>query len=162
MERLNQDSLKTIDEIVERHRNEPGPVIVMLHDVQDSLGYVPFEAMEKIAEATGTSVAEVYGVVCFYAQFTTSPKGKHVINICLGTACYVKGAQALIDETMDLTGTEINSTSADGIFSLDATRCLGACGLAPVCVIDGKVFGNCTKETVTAEINRIKAAEKLA
>jgi NADH:ubiquinone oxidoreductase subunit E len=118
--------------------------------------------MEKIAEATGTSVAEVYGVVCFYAQFTTSPKGKHVINICLGTACYVKGAQALIDETMDLTGTEINSTSADGIFSLDATRCLGACGLAPVCVIDGKVFGNCTKETVTAEINRIKAAEKLA
>jgi len=129
---------------------------------QDSLGYVPFEAMEKIAEATGTSVAEVYGVVCFYAQFTTSPKGKHVINICLGTACYVKGAQALIDETMALTGTQINSTSEDGIFSLDATRCLGACGLAPVCVIDGKVFGNCTKETVTAEINRIKAAEKLA
>ena len=162
MERLNQDSLKTIDEIVERHRNEPGPVIVMLHDVQDSLGYVPFEAMEKIAEATGTSVAEVYGVVCFYAQFTTSPKGKHVINICLGTACYVKGAQALIDETMALTGTQINSTSEDGIFSLDATRCLGACVLAPVCVIDGKVFGNCTKETVTAEINRIKAAEKLA
>ena len=162
MERLNQDSLKTIDEIVERHRNEPGPVIAMLHDVQDSLGYVPFEAMEKIAEATGTSVAEVYGVVCFYAQFTTSPKGKHVINICLGTACYVKGAQALIDETMALTGTQINSTSEDGIFSLDATRCLGACGLAPVCVIDGKVFGNCTKETVTAEINRIKAAEKLA
>ncbi|MBR4456919.1 MAG: NAD(P)H-dependent oxidoreductase subunit E [Solobacterium sp.] len=162
MERLNQDSLKTIDEIVERHRNEPGPVIVMLHDVQDSLGYVPFEAMEKIAEATGTSVAEVYGVVCFYAQFTTSPKGKHVINVCLGTACYVKGAQALIDETMALTGTQINSTSEDGIFSLDATRCLGACGLAPVCVIDGKVFGNCTKETVTAEINRIKAAEKLA
>ena len=162
MERLNQDSLKTIDEIVERHRNEPGPVIVMLHDVQDSLGYVPFEAMEKIAEATGTSVADVYGVVCFYAPFTTSPKGKHVVNICLGTACYVKGAQALIDETMALTGAEINSTSENGIFSLDATRCLGACGLAPVCVIDGKVFGNCTKETITAEINKIKAAEKIA
>ena len=162
MERLNQDSLKTVDEIVERHRGEPGPVIVMLHDVQDSLGYVPFEAMEKIAEATGTSVADVYGVVCFYAQFTTSPKGKHVVNICLGTACYVKGAQALIDETMALTGAEINSTSENGIFSLDATRCLGACGLAPVCVIDGKVFGNCTKETITAEINRSKAAEKIA
>ena len=72
MERLNQDSLKTIDEIVERHREEPGPVIVMLHDVQDSLGYIPFEAMEKIADATGTSVADVYGVVCFYAQFTTA------------------------------------------------------------------------------------------
>ncbi|MBR2762292.1 MAG: NAD(P)H-dependent oxidoreductase subunit E [Solobacterium sp.] len=162
MERLNLDSLRTIDSIVDRHRGEPGPVIVMLHDVQDSLGYVPFEAMEKIAAATGTSVADVYGVVCFYAQFTTSPKGKHVINICLGTACYVKGAQALIDETVTLTGAEINKTSEDGIFSLDATRCLGACGLAPVCIIDGKVFGNCTKETIVAEINKIRAAEKMA
>jgi NADH:ubiquinone oxidoreductase subunit E len=118
--------------------------------------------MEKIADATGTSVAEVYGVVCFYAQFTTSPKGKHVINVCLGTACYVKGAQALIDEAMSLTGAEINKTSEDGIFSLDATRCLGACGLAPVCIIDGKVFGNCTKDTITAEIRKIQAAEHMA
>ena len=76
----------------EAHKDQPGPTIVMLHDVQNELGYVPFEAMEKIAEACGTSVAEVYGVVMFYAQFTTEPKGKHVINVCLGTACYVKGA----------------------------------------------------------------------
>ena len=159
MERLNQDSLKTIDEIVERHRNEPGPVIVMLHDVQDSLGYVPFEAMEKIAEATGTSVAEVYGVVCFYAQFTTSPKGKHVINVCLGTACYVKGAQALIDETMALTGTQINSTSEDGIFSLDATRCLGACGLAPVMTVNDEVHPAMTPDKVSETIKKIREEE---
>ena len=83
MERLNGAALAKIDEIVASHKGEPGPCIVMLHDVQNELGYVPFEAMEKIADACGTSVAEVYGVVMFYAQFTTEPKGKHVINICM-------------------------------------------------------------------------------
>ncbi len=162
MERLNGDSLKAISEIVERHKDEPGPVIVMLHDVQDKLGYIPFEAMEQIAKATGTSVADVYGVVCFYAQFTTEPKGKHVINVCLGTACYVKGSQALIDEAIAETGAQINKTSSDGVFSLDATRCLGACGLAPVCVIDGRVIGSCTPKVLNAEIKKIKAAEAAA
>ena len=123
-----------------------GPIIVMLHDVQEKLGYVPFEAMEKIADATNSSVAEVYGVVMFYAQFTTEPKGKHVINVCLGTACYVKGGQKLIDQAVELTGAPLNGTSADGMFSLDATRCLGACGLAPVAVIDGMVYGDATKD----------------
>ncbi len=161
MEKLNAASLQKIDAIVEAHKNERGPVIVMLHEVQDELGYVPFEAMEKIAEATGTSAAEVYGVVKFYAQFTTEPKGKHVINVCLGTACYVKGAQKLIDTVMEMTGAEVNKTSPDGIFSLDATRCLGACGLAPVCVIDGRVVGNATSGTVIKdEINKILSEEK--
>ncbi len=159
MERLNQASLAEIDEIVEKHRNEPGPTIVMLHDVQNKLGYIPFEAMEKIAAATGTSVAEVYGVVMFYAQFTTQPKGKHVINICLGTACYVKGSQKIIDAVQELIHAPINGTSEDGIFSLDATRCLGACGLAPVCVIDGQVHGNATPSMITDIIKKIKAEE---
>lgn len=141
MEKLNGAALKTIDEIVEKHKDEKGPIIVMLHDVQSQLGYIPFEAMEKIADACGSSVAEVYGVVMFYAQFTTEPKGKHVINVCLGTACYVKGGQKLIDQAVELTGAPVNGTSEDGLFSLDATRCLGACGLAPVAVIDDKVIG---------------------
>lgn len=162
MERLNQESLKAIDQIVEHHRGEPGPAIVMLHEVQDSLGYIPFEAMEKIAAATNQSVADIYGVVCFYAQFTTQPKGKHVINVCLGTACYVKGSQALIDEAMKLTGAAINKTSEDGMFSLDATRCLGACGLAPVCVIDGKTIGQCTIARLDEEVGRIRSAESAA
>lgn len=157
MERLNVEALHTIDTIVERHAHEKGPVIVMLHEVQDSLGYIPFEAMEKIANATGVSAAEVFGVVNFYAGFTTVPKGKHVINVCLGTACYVKGSQVLIDKVIELTNAQINSTSEDGMFSLDATRCLGACGLAPVCVIDGKVLGNCTVERLAQEIAAIKA-----
>ncbi len=162
MKELSGESLKTIDEIVERHRNDKGPVIVMLHEVQDSLGYIPFEAMEKIGAATGSSVAEVFGVVNFYAGFTTEPKGKHVINVCLGTACYVKGSQELIDRAIEMTGAKINKTSENGIFSLDATRCLGACGLAPVCVVDGKVIGQCTAARVEEEINRIKAEEHLS
>ena len=98
MEKLNLESLQKIDAIVNRHKDELGPTKLMLHEVQDELGYIPFEAMEKIADACNTSVAEVYGVVTFYAQFTTEPRGKHVVNICLGTACYVKGSQVLVDD----------------------------------------------------------------
>lgn len=152
--KLNEEQLQKIDEIVDHLRNRPGPTIEMLHAVQDELGYIPFEAMEKIAAAAGTSVAEVYGVVEFYARFTTEPKGKHVVNVCLGTACYVKGSQLLADKVSEATGAKINGTSRDGLFSLDATRCLGACGLAPVCVIDGKVYGNALENP--AAINRIE------
>ena len=160
MERLNGESIKTINEIVEAHKGEPGPVIVMLHEVQDKLGYIPYEAMEAISKATGTSVADVFGVVNFYAQFTTQPKGKHVINVCLGTACYVKGAQKLVEVAEQITGAKVNSTSDDGLFSLDATRCLGACGLAPVVVIDGRVVGSCTPQKVEKELQALISAEK--
>ena len=163
MEKLNGAALKQIDEIVAAHAHEPGPVIVMLHEVQDQLGYIPFEAIEKIAAGTGTSAAEVFGVVNFYAQFTTEPKGKHVINVCLGTACYVKGSQALIDAVSEKIGAEVNHTSEDGIFSLDATRCLGACGLAPVAVVDGKVIGAATEgNKLLTELKAIINEEKSA
>ena len=162
MDKLKPSAIQTIDDIVTRHKNQPGPCIEMLHEVQDELGYIPFEAMERIARATNSSVAEVYGVVMFYAQFTTEPKGKHVINVCLGTACYVKGAQQLVDRIATITGAQVNSTSDDGLFSLDATRCLGACGLAPVCIIDGKVYGDAlTATTVLDEIKKMKEEEKV-
>ena len=160
MEReLNQTSLAKIDEIVAAHKGERGPVKPMLHDVQEALGYIPFEAIEKISAATGVPMAEVYGVVSFYTQFTTEPKGKHVINICLGTACYVKGSQALLDHVCELTQAGVNKTSADGLFSVDATRCLGACGLAPIAVIDGKVIGACTTSILTEEIDNLMKEE---
>lgn len=154
MERLNQKALDTITEIVERHNGRLGPVKLMLHDVQHELGYVPFEAMEKISKATGESVAEVYGVVTFYTQFTLEPKGKHVINICMGTACYVKGAQELLNRVVELTKAPVNGTSEDKVFSVDATRCLGACGLAPVAIIDGRVYGNATQSKMVEEFIR--------
>ena len=152
MQKLNQESLKKIDEICNKYKDRPGPTKLMLHAVQNELGYIPFEAMEKIGKAGGTSAAEVYGVVTFYAQFTTEPKGKHVVNVCLGTACYVKGSQAIINMVQDLTGAAVNGTSKDGLFSLDATRCLGACGLAPVCVIDDKVYGTANKDKTVEDI----------
>lgn len=162
MNKLNPAALQKIDAIVERHKDQPGPTKLMLHEVQDELGYIPFEAMEKIAVAAHTSVAEVYGVVTFYAQFTTEPRGKHVVNVCLGTACYVKGSQALIDDCLKLTESPINGTSKDGLFSLDATRCLGACGLAPVCILDGRTIGkaNSTDE-VKKWINDIIKTERV-
>ena len=150
--KLNAESRKKIDEIILKHKGKKGPVKLMLHDVQSELGYIPFDAMEKIAEASEVSVTEVYGVVTFYTQFTTQPKGKCVINICMGTACYVKGAQEMITHIMDLTNAPINGTSEDGLFSLDATRCLGACGLAPVVIIDDKVYGNANESNVVEDI----------
>ena len=142
MEKLSNQSLALIKEIVERHKDERGPVKLMLHDVQHELGYVPVEAMEAIADASGVSIAEVYGVISFYTQFTTEPKGENVIAVCLGTACYVRGAQKLLDKICELTNCQPNQTTANRKFSVDATRCLGCCGLAPVCVVNGRVFGN--------------------
>lgn len=139
---LNQVSLKQIDQIILKHRDKKGPIKLMLHDVQHDLGYIPFEAMEKISLAIDVPIAEIYGVVSFYTQFTTEPKGKHVVNVCMGTACYVKGSQLLLDRIKILTNSPVNGTAENKLFSLDATRCLGACGLAPVAVLDGQVYGN--------------------
>lgn len=160
MEKLNAQTRKIIEEIVERHQGKKGPVKLMLHDVQRECGYIPFEAMVMIADACGVSASQVYGVVTFYSQFTTQPKGKHVVNICMGTACYVKGAQKLIETLCESCQCEVNATSKDGLFSIDATRCLGACGLAPVAIIDGKVHGNITDmESMKQLISAIRSSE---
>lgn len=145
MNKLKSEYVAFIDETVERHKDKKGPIKLMLHDIQNELGYIPFEAMKKIADATNEPVSKVYGVVTFYSQFTTEPKGKHVISVCLGTACYVNGSQTILDLLCQMTNCEVNSTSEDGLFSIDATRCVGACGLAPVVSVDGTVFG-CTKQ----------------
>lgn len=145
MEKLNQKSLKFIDEVIDKHKDKRGPIKLMLHEIQTEIGYIPFEAMEKMGSALNESVSKIYGVVTFYSQFTTEPKGKHVIGVCLGTACYVNGSQTILDLLVEMTGAPVNGTSEDGIFSIDATRCVGACGLAPVVSVDGTVFG-CSKQ----------------
>lgn len=145
MNKLKPVYLSFIDDVVAKHRQEKGPTKLMLHDIQNELGYIPFEAMEKIADATDIPVSEVYGVVTFYSQFTTEPKGKHVIGVCLGTACYVNGSNQILDLLSEMTNCPPNGTSEDGLFSIDTTRCVGACGLAPVVSVDGSVFG-CTKQ----------------
>lgn len=141
MRKLNQKSLNFIDDVIYTHKNRRGPIKLILHDIQNEMGYIPFEAMQKMSEELGVPVSKIYGVVTFYSQFTTVPKGKHVISVCLGTACYVNGSQTILDLLVEMTGAPVNGTSENGLFSIDATRCVGACGLAPVVSVDGTVFG---------------------
>ena len=159
MERLNEVSLKKIDEIVNKHAGEPGPVIVMLHEVQDELGYVPYEAMEAISKATGKSIAEVFGVVNFYAQFTTEPKGKHIIKVCNGTACHLRGSMNLTTELKRQVGIEPGQTSEDGEFSVELVNCLGSCALAPVMVVDGVYHNKLSVDKVGGIIQSYRDAD---
>ncbi|MBR2375139.1 MAG: NAD(P)H-dependent oxidoreductase subunit E, partial [Clostridia bacterium] len=119
----------------------------------------PLEVQEIVSARTGVSVAEIYGVVTFYSFFSLTPKGKYVIGVCLGTACYVKGAQQIIDKFSEIIGIKPGETSADGLFTLDALRCIGACGIAPAVTINGKVYPKLTVDAVPKIVNEYKAME---
>ena len=114
--------------------------MMILSDIQKEFGYIPLEVQELISEQIGVPVAEIYGVVTFYSFFSLNPKGKYVIGVCLGTACYVKGSQQVIDKFSEIIGIKAGETSEDGLFTLDALRCIGACGIAPALTINGKVY----------------------
>ena len=140
MAKLSEGAVQTITEICHRYENENTPLMMILSDIQNEYGYIPLEVQEIVSKETGISVAEIYGVVTFYSFFSLLPKGKYVIGCCLGTACYVKGAQNVIDKFSELLGIKPGETSADGLFTLDALRCIGACGIAPAVSINGKVY----------------------
>ncbi|HCY53330.1 MAG TPA: NAD(P)H-dependent oxidoreductase subunit E [Kandleria vitulina] len=114
--------------------------MMILHDIQHEYGYIPLEVQEIVSQETGITVAEIYGVVTFYSFFSLKPKGKYVIGCCLGTACYVKGAQQVIDKFQEILHIAPGETSEDGLFTLDALRCIGACGIAPAVSINGTVY----------------------
>ena len=139
MARLNDAARKKISIICERYKDEETPLMMILSDIQNEYGYIPLEVQELVSEKTGISVAEIYGVVTFYSFFSLTPKGRYVIGCCLGTACYVKGAQNIIDKFSELLNIKPGETTKDGMFTLDALRCLGACGIAPAVSINGKV-----------------------
>lgn len=128
-------------EVIAKHKDEPGALIPVLHSAQEIYGYLPIEVQKIIADELGMSLTEVYGVVTFYAQFSLYPKGEYAIGVCLGTACYVKGSGDIIEEIKKKLNVEVGKCTADGKFSLDATRCIGACGLAPVMTINDEVYG---------------------
>ena len=148
MGKLNAAAEKQIREICDRYREEKTPLMMILSDIQNEYGYIPLEVQEIVSEKTGISVAEIYGVVTFYSFFSLTPKGKYVIGCCLGTACYVKGAQIVIDRFSELLGITPGQTTADGLFTLDALRCIGACGIAPAVSINGKVYPKVDVEEV--------------
>lgn len=135
-------------EVIAEHKNEDGAVIPVLHKAQDIYGYLPIEVQEMIAEGLNVPLAEVYGVVTFYTQFSLNPKGDYQIGICLGTACYVKGSGEILEKFKDRLGIDVGECTPDGKFSLDATRCIGACGLAPVLTVNDEVYGRLTVKDV--------------
>ncbi len=156
MAHLSEASVAKITEICDRYLNEKTPLMMILSAIQEEYGYIPLEVQELVSEKTGISVAEIYGVVTFYSFFSLKPKGKYVIGCCLGTACYVKGAQQVIDKFSELIGIKPGETSEDGLFTLDALRCIGACGIAPAVTINGKVYPKLTVDAVPAIVEEYR------
>ena len=157
MAHISENGVKTIREICGRYANEKTPLIMILSDIQKEYGYIPLDVQKIVSEETGISVAEIYGVVTFYSFFSLEPKGKYVIGVCLGTACYVKGAQQIIDKFCEILGITPGGTTTDGLFTIDALRCIGACGIAPAVTINGKVYPKLTVDQVPVIVNEYKA-----
>ena len=159
MAHLQEAAVKKIEEICDRHAAEPTPLIVILSDIQNEYGYVPLEVQEVVSRKTGISVAEIYGVVTFYSFFTLKPSGKYVIGCCLGTACYVKGSQRIVDQFADILGIQPGQTTKDGLFTLDALRCIGACAAAPAVTINGKIYARVEPNQVSGIIAEYRGME---
>ena len=135
---------KEVDEILNQFTHDKANLITILNEVQMKYGYIPKIAQMEIADYLNIALAEVYGVITFYSRFTLVPKGKYNVSICLGTACFVKGSREILERAKAKLGIEEGQTTADGKFSLDTTRCVGACGLAPVFTINDEVYGKAT------------------
>lgn len=135
-------------EVIAAHKDQKGATIPVLHEAQEIYGYLPIEVQTMIAEGLNVPLAEVYGIVTFYTQFSLNPKGEYPIGVCLGTACYVKGSGDILEKIKEILGIDVGECTADGKFSLDATRCIGACGLAPVMTIGDDVHGRLTVDQI--------------
>lgn len=146
--------------VIEASRNTPGCLMHILQEAQEIYGYLPIGVQKTIAEGLGISLSEVYGVVTFYSQFSLNPKGKHRISVCLGTACYVKGSDKILEEVEKEIGIKCGECTQDGLFSIDSCRCVGACGLAPVMMIGDEVYGKLTPEKVREILNKYREETK--
>lgn len=138
---LCEENFAKLDKVIEKYEGVDGALMLVLQDAQGIFGCLPMEVQKVIAEKLDMPLAEVYGVVTFYSQFRLTPTGQYTISVCMGTACYVRGAQKLIDLIIEDLGIKVGETSADGMFTLEATRCIGACGLAPVMTVNEDVYG---------------------
>ncbi|NLB48540.1 MAG: NAD(P)H-dependent oxidoreductase subunit E [Erysipelotrichia bacterium] len=159
MAKLQPQAVKMITEIVNRFKDEPTPTMMILGDIQKEFGYVPLEAQELVSQLTGVPLSEIYGVVTFYSFFSMEPKGKYVVGICLGTACYVKGGQLVCDKFSEALGIKPGETTADGLFTLDILRCIGACAVAPAVTINGKVYPQVKVDNVKKIVDTYRAKE---
>jgi len=151
-----QEQEKQLRKIIADNKDMPGALMPILQQAQGVYGYLPIEVQTIIAEGLNISLEEVYQVVTFYAQFSLNPTGKHRVAVCLGTACYVRGSQKVLDRVEKELGIKVGETTKDGMFTLQATRCLGACGLAPVMMINDEVYGRLTESEVPSILEKYK------
>lgn len=148
---------EALTEFINENGKEPGGLIMMLHRIQEEFHYIPRAAAEKLAVMVGLPLAKIYGVITFYHYFKTTKPGKHQIAICMGTACYLKGGQDLVDEAQSILNIEEGQVTDDGLFSIDPVRCLGCCGLAPVLMVGDEVFGKVQKERMAEIIAKYRS-----
>ena len=154
-----KEKYDALQELIASHKGQPGALMPVLQGAQNIFGYVPEDVQKIIADGLGCTLSEVYGVATFYAQFSLQPKGKYLMSVCLGTACYVKGSQKILDKLSEVLEIPVGKTTKDGSFTLEATRCLGACGLAPVMMVNGEVYGRLTPDDVPGIVEKYKAME---
>ncbi|MEN1759158.1 MULTISPECIES: complex I 24 kDa subunit family protein [Anoxynatronum] len=151
---LTEENFQKLDEVILRHKNRQGALMPVLQEAQDIFGCLPIEVQRQISEGIKIPMSEIYGVVTFYSQFTLEPKGEYTISICMGTACYVRGAKPMVEKVAEMLGIAPGETSADAKFSLVATRCIGACGLAPILTVNEDVYGRLTLEDIPGIVEK--------
>ena len=150
------DFVKGLEKV---YKQEKDNLISMLEEIQEKYGYIPKEAQIELSEYLGIPMAEIYGVITFYSRFTLEPKGKHTISVCLGTACFVKGSKKIMDRLTERLKIEPGKTTDDGLFSIEETRCVGACGLAPVFTVNGEVYGKATVQKLDQVLDELLKEE---
>lgn len=147
---MKNNTFVQLEPIIEKYRDKSGNLIPVLHEIQKEIGYLPSEVQEYVSEELKVPLSKIYGVITFYSFFSTVPQGEHTIGVCMGTACYVKGAEDILEKMKEELKIDVGETSADGLFTMTITRCLGTCSMAPVVMIDDKVIGEVTAADVPA------------
>lgn len=148
--------VRELDRVIKKYKGTKGALIPVLHEAQEIFGYLPMSVQKQVAEGLEISLSEVYGVVTFYTQFSLTPKGKYKIQVCLGTACYVKGAGKVFDKIKEELNIQSGECTKDGLFSLEGCRCIGACGLAPVIMVNDEVYGRLVADDIPDILNKYK------
>lgn len=152
----NKEKFEELQKEIDQWKGKEGPLMPVLHKAQEIFGCLSLEVQKYISKELDIPVSDIYGVATFYSQFTLKPKGKYKIGVCMGTACYVKGSQAILDELVKELDMKVGDTTDDGLFTLEATRCLGACGLAPIIMINDDVYGRLKPEDIKEIVAKYK------
>ena len=152
----HNEKYEKLAEVIQAHKEQKGALMPVLQEAQNIFGCVSEDVQKIIAEGLGVPLSEVYGVATFYSQFALDPRGQYIIGVCLGTACYVKGSKDVLDKVVETLATPVGKTSPDGLFTIKDTRCLGACGLAPVMMINDDVYGRLVPADIPGILNKYR------